>query len=106
MARDAEIDAGYEEVPSPQWVSGFSSSVDKGDISSERDVSSRVKLLVNMKKSAQPFALKALWSSNFSRREHDLARLSHYAQLDMRCYALQRPAACLGHCAAARGELK
>ena len=78
MPRDAEIDAGYEEVPSPQWVSGFSSSVDKGDISSERDVSSRVKLLVNMKKSAQPFALKALWSSNFSRGEHGLARLSHY----------------------------
>jgi hypothetical protein len=50
MARDAEIDAGYEEVPSPQWVSGFSSSVDKGDIGGKRDVGSRVKLLVNMKK--------------------------------------------------------
>jgi hypothetical protein len=50
MARDAEIDAGYEEVPSPQWVSGFSSSVDKGDIGGKPDVGSRVKLLVNMKK--------------------------------------------------------
>ena len=56
MARDAEIDAGYKVVPSPQWgvvwrvLSGFSSSVDKWDIGGKRDVSGGVKLLVNMKK--------------------------------------------------------
>ena len=56
MARDAEIDAGYEAVPSPQmgvvWgvLRGFSSSVDEWDIGRKRDVGGGVKLLVNMKK--------------------------------------------------------
>ena len=61
MARGLKIDAGYEAVPSPQWVtdrgpgvfgglsSGFSSSVNKWDIGREREVGSGVKLLVNMK---------------------------------------------------------
>jgi hypothetical protein len=60
MARDAEIKAGYEAVPSPQWVkdrsgvgnvlSDLSSSVDKRDIGRQRDVGGGVELLVNMKK--------------------------------------------------------
>jgi hypothetical protein len=61
MARDLKIDAGYEAVPSPQWVTDSSSvdcasterpfrSVDKWDIGRKRDVGSGVKLLVYMKK--------------------------------------------------------
>jgi hypothetical protein len=59
MVRGLKIDAGYEPVPSPQWVKdrtevgecrGFSSSVDKWDIDRQRDVGGGVKLLVDMKK--------------------------------------------------------
>jgi hypothetical protein len=45
-------------------------------------------------------------SSKFSGDKDDPAGLSHCAQLDVRCYALRRPAACLEYCAAACVELK
>lgn len=44
--------------------------------------------------------------STFSRDENEPAGLSHCAQLNMRRYALRRPAACLDYCAADRGGLK
>ena len=57
MARRLKIDAGYEPVPSPQWVtdgcgvsSGLSSSVDQWDIGRKREVGRGVKLPVNVKK--------------------------------------------------------
>jgi hypothetical protein len=73
MDRGLKIDAGYEAVPSPQWVkdrsgvgntgnrgptwfagvlSGFSSSVDKRDIGRKSEVGGGVELLVNMKKTS------------------------------------------------------